>query len=194
MMRPACLAIALLMSASAGSAGAQAAKTGDVPVSANVDGVCRLGPPSRPSVNFGDIAAHSGARVGRLAALLEVTVDLPHSYCNFGGTKVTIRAEALVSPDVSELPPGFARAVNYTSTVTTWATTAPLITTSASADGASPVAEGSGGTEPAAKLTDLTLALSGFNVPSDARLMAGNYHGQITITLGPAVTDAPEGE
>ncbi len=78
--------------------------------------------------------------------------------------------------------------------MTTWATTAPLITTAADAEGASPMAEGSGGTEPAAKLTDLTLVLSGFNVPSDARLMAGNYHGQVTITLGPAAADTGQGE
>jgi hypothetical protein len=193
-MRSACPAVALLLSASAGAAGAQAPAAGRVGVNASVDGVCRLGPPSRPSVNLGEMAARSGMRVGRLATLLEVTVTLPDSYCNFGGTKVTIRAEALVQPDDSALPPGFARAVNYTSTVTTWATTPPVITTAAGADGASPVAEGSGSTEPAAKLTDLTLALSDFNVPSDARLMAGNYHGQVTITLGPAVTDTAQGE
>jgi hypothetical protein len=193
-MRSTLLAVALVTSASAGGATAQTAEGDNVGVVANVDGVCRLGAPSRPSVDLGDIAAPSGTRVGRLASLLEVTVTLPDSYCNFGGTKVTIRAEALVQPDAAPLPEGFARAVNYTSTVTTWASTPPLITTAASADGASPVAEGSGGTEPKAKLTDLTLALSDFNVPSDARLMTGNYRGQITITLGPAVTEAPQGE
>lgn len=193
-MRSTRLAIAVLMSASAGSAGAQTAADGNVGVNANVDGICRLGPPSRPSVDLGEMAARSGTRVGRLAAQLEVTVTLPDSYCNFGGTQLTIHALALVQPDSSVLPAGFARAVNFTSTVTTWAATPPLITTAASADGASPAAAGSGGIEPAAKLTDLVLALSGFNVPSDARLMAGNYQGQVTITLGPAITDTAQGE
>jgi hypothetical protein len=188
---------AVLALASAGAAGAAVAPSssqGQVGVSANVAGVCRLGPPSRPSVDLGQLSAGSGARVGRLADQIQVTVTLRDSYCNFGGTKVTIRAEALVQPDASALPAGFARAVNYTSTVTTWATTPPLITTNAAADGASPAAEGSGGIEPAARLTDLTLAVSGFNVPSDARLIPGNYHGQITITLGPAVTGPAQGE
>lgn len=193
-MRSACLAVAVLMSASAGTAGAQTARDGHVGVNANVDGVCRLGPPSRPSVDLGEMAARSGARVGRLAGLLEVSVTLPDSYCNFGGTQVTIRASALVQLESSEVPEGFARAVNFTSTVSNWATTPPLITTAASADGASAAAEGSGGIEPAAKITDLILALSGFSVPSDARLVPGNYRGQVTITLGPAVTDTAQGE
>ena len=193
-------AAAMLMLASAGSAGAQQGSSGDlsvaghVGVEARVDGVCKLGPPSRPSIDLGQMSATSGARVGRIAALPTQTVTLPGSFCNFGGTKVTVRAEAMVQPDASVLPAGFARAVNYTSTVTTWAATAPQVTTAASASGATPVAEGSGGTEPAAKLTDLTLALSAFTVPSDALLIAGNYQGQVTITLGPAAVESAQGE
>jgi len=198
-MRLSYLAGAMLLLASAGAVGAQPSSTGDlsvvghVGVEATVDGVCKLGPPSRTSIDLGQMSNTSGPRVGRIATLPEQTVTLPGSFCNFGGTKVTVRAEALVQPDSSALPAGFARAVNYTSTVTTWATTAPQVTTAASASGASPVAEGSGGTEPAAKLTDLTLALSAFTVPSDALLIAGAYAGQVTITLGPAATESSQG-
>jgi hypothetical protein len=186
----------MLLLASAGGAGAQQSSTGDlsvaghVGVEANVAPVCKLGPPSRPAIDLGQMSATSGPRVGRIATLPEQTITLPGSYCNFGGTKVTVRAEAMVQPDASALPEGFARAVNYSSTVTTWASTPPQVTTAASANGASPVAEGSGGTEPAAKLTDLTLALSAFTVPSDALLIAGTYQGQVTITLGPAATES----
>ena len=196
-MRLSYLAGAMLLLASAGTAGAQQGSTGDlsvvghVGVDANVAPVCKLGPPSRTAIDVGQMSATSGPRVGRIATLPEQIVTLPGSYCNFGGTKVTVRAEAMVQPDASALPAGFARAVNYTSTVTTWAATAPQVTTAASASGASPVAEGSGGTEPAAKLTDLTLALSAFTVPSDALLIAGNYQGQVTITLGPAAVESP---
>ena len=195
-MRLSYLAVTMAMLASAGAAGAQQSSTGDlsvvghVGVEANVAGVCKLGPPSRSSIDLGQMSATSGPRVGRIATLPAQTVTLPGSYCNFGGTKVTVRAEALVQPDSTTLPPGFARAVNYTSTVTTWAETPPQVTTAASASGASPVAEGSGGTEPAAKLTDLTLALSTFTVPSDALLIAGTYQGQVTITLGPAAAES----
>ena len=199
-MRLSYLAGAMLLLASASGAGAQQSSTGDlsvvghVGVEAKVDGVCKLGPPSRASIDLGQISATSGPRVGRIAVLPTQTVTLPGSFCNFGGTRVTVRAEALVRPDVSILPAGFARAVNFTSTVTTWATTAPEVTTTASASGSTPVAEGSGGTEPAAKLTDLTLALSAFTVPSDALLIAGTYQGQVTITLGPAATESASGE
>jgi len=193
-MRSACLALASLLSASAAAAGAQAPATGDVGVSANVDGVCRLGPPSRPSVDLGELANRSGIRVGRLAALADAIVTLPGTYCNFGGTQVTLRAEALVQTELSQPPPGFARAVNYSATVRTWAEEPPLITTTASVDGDSPADQDSGGTEPAAKLTDLVLAFFGFSVPSDARLVAGTYQGLVTITLGPAGTGPAQGE
>src|SRR4051812_26828908 len=190
MMRSVCLAAAMLLSASAGAAGAQARDTGDVAVGGNVAGMCKLGPPSRASIDVGQMSATSGPRVGRIATLPEQIVTLPGSYCNFGGTKVTLRAEAMVQPDASTLPAGFARAVNYTSTVTTWAAAPPQVTPAASSSGDSPIAEGSGGTEPAARLTDLILALSAFTVPSDALLIAGTYQGQVTITLGPAAAEA----
>lgn len=198
-MRLSYLAGAMLLLASAGAAAAQQGQTGDlsvvghVGVDANVAPVCKLGPPSRTAIDVGQMTNTSGPRVGRIATLPQQTVTLPGSYCNFGGTKVTVRAEAMVQPDASALPPGFARAVNYTSTVTTWATTPPQVTTAASASGATPIAEGSGGTVPAAKLTDLTLALSAFTVPSDALLIAGTYTGHVTITLGPAATESSLG-
>src|SRR5205085_822118 len=109
MMRPACLAIALLMSASAGSAGAQAAKTGDVPVSANVDGVCRLGPPSRPSVNFGDIAAHPGGRIGRHRAGGQAHRSHPRSVRLQRAVRREADGRQLSRPDHHHIGPGSNR-------------------------------------------------------------------------------------
>ena len=194
------LMFATLLLASAGTARAQQGSSGDlsvvghVGVDGNVAGVCKLGPPSRTTIAVGTLSNTSGARVGRIATLPQQDVTLPGSYCNFGGTKVTVRAEAMIGSDDNALPAGFARAVNYSSTVTTWATTAPNVTTAATANGSTPIAEGSGGTQPTAKITDLVLSLSSFTVPSDALLMAGNYTGQVTITLGPAVTEQGPGD
>ena len=184
---------AMVLSASAAAAQAEPTDTGEVGVHGTVAGLCILGKPSRASIDLGKMAAASGTRVGRIASLPSQTVELPGSFCNFAGTAISIRAEALVGDDVSTLQPGFARAVNFKSTVTDWAATAPVVTTTATASGSSPSAYGTGGTHPAAKVADLTMTLSDFAVPSDALLVSGAYNGRITITLGPVVGGSPSG-
>ncbi|MFL6858668.1 MAG: hypothetical protein ACJ8DZ_05440 [Allosphingosinicella sp.] len=183
----------LLLAAASPSQAAPSAE-GDVAIAGNVAGLCILGPPSRAAIDLGQLAATSGSRTGRIAALPAQTITLPGSFCNFAGTSVSIQAEALVGNDAGTLQPGFARAVNYTSTVGVWAATAPLVTTAAAADGGSPAASGSGGAHPEPKITDLVLTLSNFTVPSDAILVSGLYAGRVTITLGPAVGGQTPGD
>jgi hypothetical protein len=160
-----------------------------VSIEGNVASLCVLGAPSQSSIDLGSLAATSGTRVGKLATLTTQQVTLPGSFCNFAGTALTVSADALVAADDSATQDGFARAVNYTSTVSNWATSAATVTTTATAAGATPSAQASGGTQSAPKLTDLTLSLSSFSVPSDRLLVAGGYTGSVTITLGPSVTE-----
>ena len=189
------LTAALIALAMAGTAPAAPSDTGEVSVAGSVAGLCVLGEPSRGSIDLGQMAATSGPRVGRIAALPPQDVKLPGSFCNFAGTAIKVEAEALVGDDVSAVQPGFARAVNFTSTVADWASEAPSVKTAANANGGSPAAEGSGGAHPAPKIADLTLTLSGFTVPADAILVAGLYSGRVTITLGPAIGgETPSGD
>jgi hypothetical protein len=188
------LLLPVLLLAAAPAAAQETSDSGDVGIAGNVAGLCILGPPSRGSIDLGQLAATSGSRAGRIAALPAQTVTLPGSFCNFAGTSVSIEAEALVGNDAGTLQPGFARAVNFTSTVGGWAATAPLVTTAAAADGGSPAASGAGGAHPEPKITDLTLTLSNFTVPSDAILVSGLYAGRVTITLGPAVGGQAPGD
>jgi hypothetical protein len=188
------IAALLIAAPAAAEAASTTTATGDVGVNGNVAGLCILGPPSRSTIDLGQMAATSGPRVGRIATLPAQTATLPGSFCNFAGTSITIRAEALVGNDASPVQPGFAKAVNFKSTVTDWATVAPNVTTAATAAGGSPIAEGAGGSHPAAKIADLTLTLSNFTVPSDAILVSGLYNGQVTITLGPAVGGVSPGQ
>ena len=127
--------------------------------------------------------------MGRIAPIGDQQVTLPGSFCNFGGTTLTISVDALLADDASAVEPGFARAVNFTSTVGNWAATPPEVTTSATTGGANPSASGAGGVQPLPKVADLVLTLSGFTVPSDLLLVAGNYAGSVTITLGPDAVD-----
>lgn len=159
-----------------------------VDVSGTVAGLCILGDPSRTSVPLGQLINTSGPQVGKLTAISAQTINLPNSFCNFAGTNLRVSAQALLSSDTNAVQTGFARAVNFTSTVSNWATQDATVTTAAAAGGATPSAQGTGGTQPAPKIADLTLTLNGFTVPSNLLLVAGTYSGSVTITLGPAAT------
>jgi len=160
-----------------------------VTLQGNVASLCVLGAPSQSSIDLGQLVATSGTRVGRIAAIGDQHVTLPGSFCNFAGTALTVSSDAMLAADSSAVQPGFARAVNYTSSVDNWASTPPTVTTAATAGGGTPNATGTGGVEPLPKVADLDLSLSSFTVPSDALLVAGDYAGSVTITLGPAVSD-----
>lgn len=174
----------------AGTASAQQAS--DVSGTVSIDGIvtplCQLGPPSRTSVDLGVLIATSGQRAGRMAAFGPQQINLPGSFCNFAGSAVSISAKAMLSDADGDVPAGFARAVNFTSTVSNWASENAVVTTSASAAGDTSDADGSGGIMPEPHVADLPLVLSNFTAPGDNLLIAGSYSGTVTITLGPAET------
>ncbi|HET9428160.1 MAG TPA: hypothetical protein VFO69_07360 [Allosphingosinicella sp.] len=184
--------LAVLAAAPIGVANAQDGSDQEtVPISGTVAGICVLGPPSQTAVDLGQMINMSGPDAGRIAPLAAQEVTLPDSFCNFAGTHISVSADALLADDSTTVQPGFARAVNFTSTVTNWATGDATVTTAATAGGAMPTAEASGGTQPLPRIADLELTLNNFTVPSNLRLVAGAYAGSVTITLGPAA--APEG-
>lgn len=172
-----------------GPGAGQNSDSAGVAIIARVTGICVLGEPSPAAVDLGQIIATSGPRTGRIAALGSRQVSLPNSFCNYGGTKLHVVANALLAANAAAVPTGFARAVNYNATVDNWAPTPPSVTTAATAGGGTPTAEGDGGVQPTGKTADLTLNLSNFTVPSDLLLVSGAYSGSVTITLGPAASD-----
>lgn len=172
-----------------GAACAQAAKdpaAGQIMVGGNVAQLCVLGMPSRAKVDVGQIAATSKAGVGKMSKINSQTVILPRSFCNFAGSAITVTTTAWVSTDLSAVRPGFAKAVNYTTTVSNWASTPTVATSAATAAGAMPSAISKGATQGTPKIADLTVTLSNFTVPSDLLLTAGTYNGLVVVTLGPA--------
>ena len=180
-------AIALAGITLATPAFAQNSDTESVAVAGQVAPLCILGTPSLSMVNLGQLVDVSGARVGRLAAIANRTVSMPQSFCNYANSAIRVDATALTGSDTSTPPSGFARALNFGATVSGWATTNAVATTAATFAGASPTATGTGGTQPAPKLGDVTLTLSSFQVPADSLLVSGSYSGLVVITLGPGV-------
>ena len=164
---------------------AQDSDTETVPVTGTVARVCVLGTPSESSINLGSLINVSGTRVGRLAVIAPRAVTLPNSFCNFAGSALTVSATALVAADASPIQTGFARAVNYAANTSGWTGTATTATTAATDAGTSPTTVVTGATQPTPRLTDLTLTLNGYSVPSDRLLVSGAYSGQVVITLAP---------
>lgn len=186
------LGLALIVMAAAVPTGAiaQSTQTGTVAVEGSVRPVCILGNPNPALVNLGQLSAASGPRTGKIAVIPSQTVILPASYCNFAGSVVTVSATALTSSDTSAPQAGFVRAVNYTATATNWASGGSSATTAALRDGSSATANGSGATQPLPKVADISLTLSSFTTPGDLILVAGNYSGNVIVTLGPAAVIA----
>ena len=183
-MRSEAILLGLALAATSPAA-AQTAASGETDVIGSVADHCVLGAPSPAAVDLGQISSTSGARAGRLDAIANQVVSLPNSFCNFGGTRISIASSALVADDASPLQPGFARAVNFTSTVSAWGSADATATTAAAANGGSPAATGDGGVQATPSRADLSLVLSAFSAPGDFYLVAGPYQGSVTITLGP---------
>lgn len=180
------LALIALAAAMPGAAMAQTTETGTVGVEGSVRPICLLGNPTPALVNLGQLSAASGTRTGKIAVIPAQTVQLPASYCNFAGSVVTVQATALTAADTTVPQAGFVRAVNYTATATNWASGGSSATTGALRDGTGAVASGTGAVQPLPKVADITLTLSSFSTPGDLIMVAGNYSGNVIVTLGPA--------
>lgn len=182
------LGLALIaLAALPATASAQSTEEGRVAVEGSVRPVCILGDPTPALVNLGQLSAASGPRTGRIAVVPPQTVILPASYCNFAGSVVAVSATALTASDTTAPSAGFVRAVNYTALATGWAAGASSATTAALADGSGATTNGTGATQPLPKVADITLTLSSFTAPGDQILVAGNYSGNVIVTLGPAI-------
>lgn len=143
---------------------AQDSDSAEVAVSGSVARLCILGEPSRSLIDLGQMAQTSGAGVGRLASLPAQSVSLPGSFCNFAGSSLGVTASALVGTDGATPPAGFAKAVNFTATASGW---------------------GTGAVQGEPKLGTIDVALATFSAPANGLLVAGDYSGQVTVTLGP---------
>ena len=165
------------------------ADSGQVAIHGKVAPMCILGEATPAIVDLGNLAATSGAGVGRTAPITPRTVTLPGSFCNFAGSAVTLEANALLAVDTSVPQPGFARAVNFTAEASGWAAGGAVVATSALADGTPSEAIAVGVTQPLPTVADIDVTLSGFSSPGNPILVAGNYVGTVVVTLGPALSE-----
>jgi hypothetical protein len=159
---------------------------GEVQVVGSVAPICVLGEPSESVIDLGTLINLSGPRIGRTAAIAPREVTMPGSFCNYANTMISISASAMTEQTGAPVNTGFSRAVNYRIVVRPWANIEADLLTSAAADGSGPDGSATSSTQPLPQVSDLRMELSGFTAPSDALLVAGEYSGLITVTLGPA--------
>lgn len=177
----ACLCPAPLLAQTQGDS-----EEGEVQVIGSVAPICMLGEPSERVIDLGTLIDTSGPRIGRMAALAPRSVTMPGSFCNYANTMVSIVASAMTEQSGAALNTGFSRTVNYRVVVGPWAAAEADLLTAAAADGSGPAGNAVSASQPLPQVSDLTMELSGFAAPSDALLVAGEYSGLITVTLGPA--------
>jgi hypothetical protein len=177
---PAATALVLAASLAIAPAKAQDPVQGSVGLDAQVSRVCVLGEPTPAGLALGQISETSGARVGRLATIATQTIQLPGTFCNYGGAALAISASPLaVTSGAAQA--GFIGAVNYTCSISAWGATAAAVRTSAT----NAAGDATSSTSAAPKATDLTLVVSDFATATDDLLQPGAYLALVTITLGP---------
>nr|WP_137677389.1 hypothetical protein [Parerythrobacter lutipelagi] len=159
---------------------------GEVQIVGTVAPICVLGEPSESVIDLGTLIDLSGPRIGRTAALAPREVTMPGSFCNYANTMISISASAMTEQTGAPLNSGFSRAVNYRVVVSPWASVEADLLTAAAFDGSGISGSAESSAQPLPQVSDLTMQLSGFAAPSDALLIAGEYSGLITVTLGPA--------
>jgi hypothetical protein len=159
---------------------------GHATINGDVSNLCILGVPSPSNVELGQLSSTSGNNIGHLQQIADQLVLLPASFCNYAGTQMTVQASALLDSDTSTVESGFTRAVNFTATVSDWGSRNAAVTTEADASGDNPNAADVGGVQDSPAQTDLKLKLSNFTAPGDGFLVAGNYQGSVTVTVGPS--------
>ncbi|WP_271439473.1 hypothetical protein [Pontixanthobacter luteolus] len=159
---------------------------GEVQIIGSVAPICSLGEPSDAVVDLGVLIDLSGPRVGRTASITPRQVTMPGSFCNYANTMISITASAMTEQTGAPLNTGFSRAVNYRVSVSPWSATEADLLTSAASDGSGLPGNANSSSQPLPKISDLTMELADFAAPSDALLVAGEYSGLITVTLGPA--------
>jgi hypothetical protein len=163
---------------------------GSVDVIGDVTRLCSLGLPTPSPVDVGQMVNTGGLRAGQLAAISNRDVSLPGTFCNYAGTRLTVQADAMLTPGATAA--GFTKAVNYQASVAGWGTGAASASTGAAADGSNPSVTGLGTVVAVPKIADLTLTFSSFNAPADLRPVAGGYRGTVTIIVGPDLGGATQ--
>ena len=179
-MRTKIILAALALPAFAAPAAAQV--NGTVNVNGSVADRCLFTTPSE-TISVGELALPgTGANAGRLdAGKLDGETRTLSGWCNGTAATMTVEALPLLNADfTSAAPTGFDRRVDYS---------AAAAANSATANDTSTGSPGAGSPVSVGLFTgDVVVTLSGSSSPTGGLLVAGDYQGQVIVTLSPNVS------
>lgn len=183
-MKTSILAAAAVIAAATTLPAAAQTATGTVTINGTVGDRCQFTLPS-DVINAGELSLQgSGATAGKLdSSKLDGQTRTLVGWCNGTAATMSVEAQRLVNTTFTTTPPaGFDRVVNYSATAT--ANSANATDTS--------VTDGAGSAVPVGLFTgDVKVTLSSSSSPTSGLLVAGDYSGQVLVTLTPSVTPAP---
>ena len=179
-MKTSILAVAAVLAASAALPAAAQNATGTVAINGSVAGRCQFTLPN-DVINAGELSQQgSGSNAGKLdTSKLNGQTRTLQGWCNGTAATMSVEAQRLVNTTFTTTPPaGFDRVVNYDATAA--ANSANATDTS--------VTDGAGTPVPVGLFTgDVVVTLSNSSSPTAGLLVAGDYSGQVLVTLTPAV-------
>ncbi len=180
-MKTSLLAVAAVIAAAAALPAAAQTATGTVTVNGSVADRCQFTTPSAV-INAGELALQgAGANSGKLdTSKLDGQSRTLVGWCNGTAATMAVEAQRLVNTSFLTTPPaGFDRVVNYS---------ASALANSATANDTS-VTDGAGTGVPVGIFSgDVVVTLSSSSSPTSGRLVAGNYSGQVLVTLTPTIS------
>lgn len=163
--------------ACAGAASAQSV-TGTVDIDGSVAERCLFTTPSAV-ISVGELALPAAnPNAGKLdASKLDGESRTLSGWCNGTAAEMSVEADPLLNVDYTSAPPsGFVRRIDYTATATANGVDA--------SDTSSTGGSGSGETV-GIFVGDVVVELSGSSTAGNALLVAGDYEGEVRVTLNP---------
>ena len=166
------------------AAHAQSTQTSTVNLEGDVAEACVLGQPETVDLALGDLTGDDGKLGANLRGANVASTVIPIAWCNTPSV-ISINGEpmSLVTPPAYSTPPGFARLITYTATVTGWESALfdrPVIGDAAKTDEA---LEAYAADPLGIVISALSTLDAGGTIENDVFLEAGAYSGTIVIGL-----------
>jgi hypothetical protein len=159
---------------------AAAQSTGTVAVDGSVAGRCLFTTPSA-TISVGEMSVQgTGATAGKLnASVINGQTRTLVGWCNGSASTMSVETQPLMNTGFAPAAPaGFDKRVDYTATAVANTVSADDSSTNAGAGASATVGLFTG---------DVVVTLSAASSPTSGLLIAGDYQGQVVVTLSPAI-------
>lgn len=152
--------------------------SGTISIDGSVSGRCMFTLPNK-TISLGELSLSSTGKLD--VSKVNGRSETLTGWCNNTAATMTVTTTQLTTP--TGAPSGFDNRVDYTATATTGSVSANDTSVTAGAGAASTVGLFNG---------TITVVLSAASTPNNALMVAGNYTGNVVVTLTPSISLPPE--